>query len=197
MKKGDGIINKAPSIIIFTGFLGSGKTTFLLKKAKKFAQEKVKFAVIENEVGETGVDQLVFTKNGFPVREIFGGCICCSLTVNLKETVKVLVDDFLIDVILLEASGLANAKQIIDALLESGYQRESIHNIMILDALRIEMLQDVLGPLTKDAILAADEIIITKGDIASKGQLQMAKDLIASYRSEIIPAEESGNSLCR
>lgn len=185
-------MNKIPSVILFTGFLGSGKTSFLLKEVKELSSKGIKCAVIENEAGETGVDQLILKKNGLQVRELFGGCICCSLTVNLKETIILLKKDYEFDVLMLEPSGIANVNPIIDALFECGYHREEIHNIMILDALRIGMLKEVLAPLTKETIVAANEIIISKSDLASEEQMQIAYDLVAANRSDITPVIQIG-----
>ena len=41
---------KKPDIILFTGFLGSGKTTMLLKTVKLLAAENKKCAIIVNEL---------------------------------------------------------------------------------------------------------------------------------------------------
>ena len=74
-------------LIIISGFLGSGKTTVLLSIVRD-AVEKYgkKVAIIENEVGQTGVDDQFLKEQGLDVREIYSGCICCSLRMDLIQT---------------------------------------------------------------------------------------------------------------
>ena len=43
-------------VTVLTGFLGSGKTT-LLNHILTSTEHKMKFAVIENEFGEVGIDE--------------------------------------------------------------------------------------------------------------------------------------------
>ena len=66
-------------IQIVTGFLGAGKTTFLNKYLPLLSGKTV---VIENEFGEIGIDGDRIQED-IPVREIFAGCICCSLAMDL------------------------------------------------------------------------------------------------------------------
>ena len=50
-------------VTILTGFLGAGKTT-LLNHILKDKTHGMRFAVIENEFGEVGVDEKVIAENG-------------------------------------------------------------------------------------------------------------------------------------
>ena len=62
------------NVYIVSGFLGSGKTTFIQKllREKKFS----KVMLLENEFGEEGVYGTFFDE-GLNVKEINNGCICC------------------------------------------------------------------------------------------------------------------------
>ena len=49
-------------VTVLTGFLGSGKTT-LLNHILTSTEHKMKFAVIENEFGDVGIDEKILLKN--------------------------------------------------------------------------------------------------------------------------------------
>ena len=66
-------------LLCVAGFLGSGKTTLLLEVARSMTASGLKLAVIESEVGGGVRDE------GLPVRELFGGCICCTLQTGLAN----------------------------------------------------------------------------------------------------------------
>ena len=65
-------------IDIFSGFLGSGKTT-LIKKLLEEAYSGEKIVLIENEFGEIGIDGGFLAEAGIQINEMNSGCICCSL----------------------------------------------------------------------------------------------------------------------
>lgn len=71
---------------------------------------KMKFAVIENEFGEVGVDEKVLSENvSEEVVEVMNGCICCTVRGDLVEALKKLynkVEKF--DGVLIETTGLAD-----------------------------------------------------------------------------------------
>ena len=71
------------NVLCIAGFLGSGKTTILLEVARSLTEDGVRVAVIENEIGEVGVDGGYVREQGLPVQELFGGCICCTLQIGL------------------------------------------------------------------------------------------------------------------
>ncbi|MEM6491161.1 MAG: GTP-binding protein, partial [Pseudomonadota bacterium] len=78
-------------VTLLTGFLGAGKTTLLNRLIAEpgFART----AVIVNEFGEAGVDGLlVETADGSPV-EMTVGCLCCTVSGDVRETVARLIDD--------------------------------------------------------------------------------------------------------
>jgi G3E family GTPase len=51
----------------------------LLEVARALAEDGLKLAVIENEIGEVGIDGGYVREQGLPVQELFGGRICCTL----------------------------------------------------------------------------------------------------------------------
>jgi G3E family GTPase len=96
--------------LILTGFLGSGKTTIM--NHILLNQRDKKFAIIENEVGEVGVDQDLLEgrieRNGTEVILMPNGCLCCRVRGDLVSALKKFCDSKTrahLDGIIIECSG--------------------------------------------------------------------------------------------
>ena len=96
-------------VTVLTGFLGSGKTT-LLNHILTSMDHKKKFAVIENEFGEVGIDENILVESSEEtIIEVMNGCICCTVRGDLTEALDNMYDrikDF--DGVLIETTGLAD-----------------------------------------------------------------------------------------
>lgn len=96
-------------VTILTGFLGSGKTT-LLNHLLTSMDHKMKFAVIENEFGDVGVDEnILVEKTEESVIEVMNGCICCTVRGDLSKVLVKMhprIKNF--DGVIIETTGLAD-----------------------------------------------------------------------------------------
>ena len=102
-------------IDVISGFLGAGKTTLIKKLFKSaFANEKV--VLIENEFGEIGIDGGFLEAAGIEVREINSGCICCSLQGDFEESLKMVVETYHPDRIVIEPSGVGKLSDVLKAI---------------------------------------------------------------------------------
>ena len=101
-------------VTVLTGFLGSGKTT-LLNHILNDQTHGMKFAVIENEFGEIGVDEKIIPEAvDEEVIEVMNGCICCTVRGDLVEALKRLhkrMDKF--DGVIIETTGLADPAPVV------------------------------------------------------------------------------------
>jgi hypothetical protein len=124
-------------IIIISGFLGSGKTTLLLSLAKFYAGNGYKTAIIENEVGEIPVDSMLLKSEGFSVRELFSGCICCSIRQDLSAAVRDIKETVNPDILLIEPTGIAAPEIVTDIIKECLDHEDSAETVLVVDYKRI------------------------------------------------------------
>jgi G3E family GTPase len=99
-------------VTILTGFLGSGKTTLLNRILKE--QHGQRIAVIENEFGESGVDNEILVNDGEEqIVEMNNGCICCTVRGDLVRILGELRDKreggkLKFDRVIIETTGMAD-----------------------------------------------------------------------------------------
>lgn len=170
-------------LFLLAGFLGSGKTTLLLALARYLADERGRrVCIIVNEIGEVGIDQQVMADAGLEVWELTAGCICCQLTADLVTTLNEVTGRYHPDVVLVEASGVATPRGILDALrYYKGEPFAVLETLVLVDPTRIEALLDVVTPLITGQIAAADRLVITKGDVATPAELAAARTAVGGY----------------
>lgn len=171
-------------LIIITGFLGSGKTTLLNCISKILSRDNKKVAIIENEIGSVGVDDFYLRQQGLMVKEIFSGCICCSLRINLINTLLELERDYAPDVVIVEPSGVAGPKQVISSLLGYGGEIECRRVIAIIDAERFAAIENLSIPLVADGIEISDMVLINKIDTVNSDRLSEIKNKILTLRAD-------------
>lgn len=118
-------------VTVITGFLGSGKTT-LLNHILSDNSHGMKFAVIENEFGEIGVDEKIIHESiEEEVIEVMNGCICCTVRGDLVEALKRLhqkVKKF--DGVIIETTGLADPAPVVQTF----FVDDNIQEMYTLDA---------------------------------------------------------------
>jgi G3E family GTPase len=124
---------------IITGFLGSGKTTFLNHLLAYHKNQSN--LVIENEFGDVNIDSQLIAGKVEQVFELTSGCICCSLDSEfIKTLIHIAENGKKPDNLFIETTGIADAGEII-GILNSPDLRENFslkHCICIIDAQNIE-----------------------------------------------------------
>ena len=94
-------------VTILSGFLGAGKTTFLNYLLQE--NKGIRYAIIENEFGEQGIDNELVLRPDETIVELNSGCLCCTLNDNLYDILNELHErrsEF--DEIIIEATGVAD-----------------------------------------------------------------------------------------
>ncbi len=167
-------------VTIITGFLGAGKTTLLNNLIKQYPKKK--FAIIENEFGEIGIDGGLIVRSDENIFELSNGCICCSLNEGFYETIEKLLDSqYEFNHLLIETTGIADPDSIIQAFLSSEsiqlhFRIDSV--ICLADCANMEDLIDE-EPEVRKQLALADVVLLNKADVVQPGYLKELEKLIA------------------
>ena len=172
-------------LILVAGFLGSGKTSLILELARRLVTASHQVAVIENEIGDVGIDGRYLADHGVPVRELFGGCVCCSLSVSLVDTLKQLQRSCDPDYVLLEPTGIAQPSDLVATVRRHAPWVNGIRVVTLLDAERYEMLTEVLGPMLGGQIAAADVVAVNKIDAVEPADVERAVADVRALRPSV------------
>ncbi len=119
------------NINIVSGFLGCGKTTFLNKVIPNMQGSN---ALIENEFGNIGIDGDLI-QHSLPIKEIYSGCICCTVKENFNKALEELVLEYKPDNIFIEPSGVGSLSDILKVC--NRVSSNSTLNIKIKDVITI------------------------------------------------------------
>jgi len=187
--------NRIP-VTLLTGFLGSGKTTLLNKLLNHPAMKDT--AVIINELGDAGLDQIFANSNLAQNIEsehiadntvlLSSGCLCCSLKNELADTMRDLFFKRALQAIpqfkrlVIETTGMADPGPILanlmnEPVIESVYRLDAV--IVTVDSVYgLQQLQDNQEALKQAAV--ADVLLLTKSDIASPEQTKALEDKLTS-----------------
>jgi len=161
-------------VTVLTGFLGSGKTT-LLNHIINSPDHGMKFAIIENEFGEVGVDEkIVSEKTDEEVIEVINGCICCTVRSDLCGALLRIhkkIKNF--DGVIIETTGLADPAPVaqtffVDDEVKKLYTLDGI--VTVVDAKHIEQHLDEEKPEgveneSVEQLAFADRILLNKIDL--------------------------------
>ncbi|MBI4856982.1 MAG: cobalamin biosynthesis protein P47K [Acetobacterium woodii] len=200
-------------IVILGGFLGSGKTSVLIQllgylagqtlsdeiksdqikseqikseqiKSEQIKSEQIKVAVIENEIGEIGVDNALVTGAGYTVKNLFAGCVCCTMAGDLVRSIERIQKDLAPEWLVVESTGVAYPKAMKEVIQTTF---EIVPRIcIIVDAKRWQRLLGPLQHLITGQLEEADTILINKTDLVSMEALEAIQTLVFGFNGSAV-----------
>jgi len=154
---------KAKEVTLLTGFLGAGKTTVLNAVIAK--KKDVRFAIIENEIGEESIDAGLILKGEDDIIELNNGCLCCTLNENIYELLNSLWDKRESwDHLIIEATGIADPANIAHPFLTSDNVKRGFDLKRVICIVDAELIEDQLKdhPEAIKQIAFSDLILLNK-----------------------------------
>jgi len=156
---------------VLTGFLGSGKTSFLSRVLADPAFTDT--AVIINEFGAVGLDHLLLDAIDQDVVELPNGCVCCAVRQDLADTLYMLLRRLArggerpFRRIVLETSGLAEPSPILYTLSADAFLEASLRVDTVVTAIDAVLGQATLArfPEAVAQAASADRLLLTKTDL--------------------------------
>lgn len=110
-------------VYLFSGFLGSGKTSMLTDVIRQLKEKGLKPAVIMNELGKLPFDSQAVEED-VPLKEMLEGCICCSGAEKTEAQIQSLLHDAEFDVLVIETTGAAHPVEALDAVYSPLFAQE-------------------------------------------------------------------------
>lgn len=171
---------------IFSGFLGAGKT-YLIKNLIENNIYNESVAIIENEFGEVSIDALVLKDTNIKIKEINSGCICCEVTGDFKEAVLEVINNYDVERIIIEPSGVAKLSDILKVFKEKELKNAvKVDNVItVIDPNKFDLYINNFKDFYKDQIVNAKNIVISRSEKAKEELLLDVKGKIRKINSSI------------
>ena len=173
-------------IDIFSGFLGSGKTT-LIKKLLEEAYSGEKIVLIENEFGEIGIDGGFLAEAGVQINEMNSGCICCSLVGDFAAALQKVINEFAPDRILIEPSGVGKLSDVIKAVQGADTQGAVLNGFTtVVDAKKCKMHMKNFGEFFNDQVENAACIVLSHTQSISDEKIHECVELLKAHNDTAV-----------
>ena len=176
-------------IIILGGFLGSGKTSVLLQLARYLVDKEressaeFKVAIIENEVGDVGIDDKVLVSEGFSVSNLFAGCACCTLSGELVYSIRNIGKELNPEWLIIEATGIAHPGSMKQTILK-GLGRPS-YIVTIVDAKRWKRLARAMEMMVAGQLEDSSKVLLNKADLVDNEEMEQVKESVHGYNRSV------------
>ena len=170
-------------VLLLSGFLGSGKTSALLQMAaymvRRSGRDGTSVMIIENEIGEVGVDDKVLKAQGLAVRELFAGCACCTGGADLIADIRSIRETVDPEWIIIEATGVAYPLEIRN-IVETCF-RVPVKILAMADAGRWKRLHGYMPQLIEAQVEHADCILLNKVDLVDEAAADAIAEELRAY----------------
>ncbi|MFD4943848.1 CobW family GTP-binding protein [Streptomyces sp. NPDC058239] len=166
-------------VIVLAGFLGSGKTTLLNHLLRNRAGNRI--GVIVNDFGSIEIDAMTVSGQVGSTVSLGNGCLCCAVDVSELDTfLETLTRPAArLDVIVIEASGLAEPQELVRMLLASDNPHIVYGGLVeVVDAAEFDASRE-RHPEIDRHLAVADLVVLNKTDRVGSEEQARIRDVIA------------------
>ncbi len=181
---------------LITGFLGSGKTTFIHKYIEYLTRQGQKVHVIENEFGSIGIDKLFLKEDDCKVSDLSGVCMCCKG--------KQMFQDMLVagalegcDRILVEPSGIYDVDEFFSTMASDQVRNYcEIGSILTIVDAHLDHLSEEAFYLMFSQLLAAGQVIMSKTQLFDPCRISKTLGQINALMADHGSSRRFGEDVC-
>lgn len=178
-------------ILVVSGFLGAGKTTFIQELVRRTGRD---FAIYENEYGQADIDARRLRQDSdLKVWESTENCICCSGKQDFATSVLTISNTIDPEYLIVEPTGVAKLQSILDNVNQVAWERISLlAPVTVVDAVSWQNQRTDFPEIFDNQLSAASSVVISKLAPGSEDAAEPIKQLAAEMnpQAEII-AESS------
>lgn len=166
-------------VTIVSGFLGAGKTTYIVKQLLPSTGGET--LVVLNEIGPSETELSLFA--GSEPLLLTGGCVCCEHRDELRELLRDLVGRARatpISRIIIELTGVAHPERVAQLLVEDPllcHRTRLGELVVVADALALRQTLSQHAEASAQ-LAAADRVLLSKGDLCDARTLSDAAALV-------------------
>lgn len=191
-------------ILVVSGFLGAGKTTFIKELARRTRED---FSVMENEYGQVGIDGQLLAEKEMPesgeedagklnIWELTEGCICCSMKSDFASSILTIANTIDPEYLIVEPTGVGMLSNVMNNIRLIQYERISLLSpITILDGNSFERYCREFPDIYRDQIASAGCVLVSKMEGADRQTLEQLEQSIRQINpdAEIFTTHYSAN----
>ncbi|MFI1435239.1 CobW family GTP-binding protein [Streptomyces lydicus] len=166
-------------VVVLAGFLGSGKTTLLNHLLG--AGDGTRIGAVVNDFGSIEIDAMTVAGQVDSMVSLGNGCLCCAVDTSELDTYleRLARPAARIDVIVIEASGLAEPQELIRMILASDNDRIVYGGLIeVVDAAEFDATR-ARHPELDRHVGIADIVVLNKTDRLDGAALQTLRDTLA------------------
>ena len=170
-------------ILLVSGFLGAGKTTFIKEMAKNINLE---FVVLENEYADIGIDGDFLDEKNLNVWEMSEGCICCSMKGDFKSSIKKIYLEINPEYLIIEPTGVGMLSSIIENIREiDSKDIEILNPLTLIDITSFNEYLETFNNFFIDNLKNTGKVILTKLENYNPFDIENIKDEILKINSDL------------
>ena len=170
-------------ILLVSGFLGAGKTTFIKELAKNINLE---FVVLENEYADIGVDKDFLDEKNLNVWEMSEGCICCSMKGDFKSSIKRIYSEINPEYLVVEPTGVGMLSSIIENIRDiNNNDIEILSPITLIDITSFSEYLETFNNFFTDNLKNTGKVILTKLENSSHFEIENIKNEILKINNNL------------